>query len=172
MKALTVLFAILLMVTSGKVLGQEVETFTVANNVIRAESLEERQMQIDCLASNIYYEARGEPRRGQKAVALVTINRVKDNRWEDDICSVVRTPYQFSWYRPGLIQRMRHSDDRVYQEIRAMATYVYDVYYLAGRPDDLVEGATHFHTPEVNPQWRGKRQVARIGNHIFFKVGR
>lgn len=44
---------------------------------------------IDCLAKNIYYEAGMEPEEGKVAVAMVTINRVRDGRFGKTICSVV-----------------------------------------------------------------------------------
>ena len=44
---------------------------------------------IDCLAKNIYYEAGNEPEEGKVAVAMVTINRVRDGRFGKTICSVV-----------------------------------------------------------------------------------
>ena len=44
---------------------------------------------IDCLAKNIYYEAGGESEEGKVAVAMVTINRVRDGRFGRSICSVV-----------------------------------------------------------------------------------
>ena len=45
--------------------------------------------QISCLARNVYYEARGESLEGQKAVALVTLNRVENSMFPDTICGVV-----------------------------------------------------------------------------------
>ena len=44
---------------------------------------------VDCLAKNIYYEAGGESEEGKVAVAMVTINRVRDGRFGRSICSVV-----------------------------------------------------------------------------------
>lgn len=44
---------------------------------------------VDCLAKNIYYEAGGEPEEGKVAVAMVTINRVRDGRFGKSVCSVV-----------------------------------------------------------------------------------
>lgn len=44
---------------------------------------------VDCLAKNIYYEAGAEPEEGKVAVAMVTINRVRDGRFGKTICSVV-----------------------------------------------------------------------------------
>jgi spore germination cell wall hydrolase CwlJ-like protein len=49
----------------------------------------------DCLARNIFYEAGSESEEGKAAVAIVTINRVKDGRFGNSICGVVnqRTVY-------------------------------------------------------------------------------
>jgi len=44
---------------------------------------------VDCLAKNIYYEAGSEPEEGKVAVAMVTINRVRDGRFGKTVCSVV-----------------------------------------------------------------------------------
>ena len=44
---------------------------------------------VDCLAKNIYYEAGSESEEGKVAVAMVTINRVRDGRFGKSICSVV-----------------------------------------------------------------------------------
>ena len=44
---------------------------------------------IDCLAKNIYYEAGMESEEGKVAVAMVTINRVRDGRFGKTVCSVV-----------------------------------------------------------------------------------
>ena len=44
---------------------------------------------IDCLAKNIYFEAKSESFVGQSAVALVVLNRVKDKRYPDSVCAVV-----------------------------------------------------------------------------------
>lgn len=43
----------------------------------------------ECLARNIFYEAGSESEEGKAAVAIVTINRVKDSRFGKGICGVV-----------------------------------------------------------------------------------
>src|SRR3990167_10047312 len=45
---------------------------------------------IDCLARTIYFEARSEPVLGQIAVAQVVINRMRDRRWPNTVCGVVK----------------------------------------------------------------------------------
>ena len=63
--------------------------------------------EVNCLAQNIYFEARGESLQGRIKVGLSTVNRVKDNRFPDTICKVVnqsayvsrfkKTVHQMSW---------------------------------------------------------------------------
>ena len=45
--------------------------------------------EVMCIATAIYFEARGEPLAGRFAVAEVVINRMHDPRYPDDACSVV-----------------------------------------------------------------------------------
>jgi len=44
---------------------------------------------IDCMAKNIYFEAKSQPLVGQLAVGLVVLNRVKSKNWPNDICKVI-----------------------------------------------------------------------------------
>ncbi len=48
-----------------------------------------------CMLKNIYHEARGEGVEGMKAVALVTLNRAKQQN--KTVCEVVYQRKQFSW---------------------------------------------------------------------------
>ena len=50
-----------------------------------------------CLATAIYFEARGEPMVGQVAVAQVIMSRVSDERFPDNVCDVVKQGYYYSW---------------------------------------------------------------------------
>ena len=50
---------------------------------------------VDCLTKNIYYEAGVEGRTGKYAVANVTVNRVNDGRWGNNVCKVVYAKKQF-----------------------------------------------------------------------------
>ena len=57
----------------------------------------------DCLASAVYFEARGEPIEGQLAVAEVVLNRAQSGRYPRTVCQVVTQPWQFSFVRRGHI---------------------------------------------------------------------
>ena len=50
-----------------------------------------------CLATAIYFEARGEPTLGQIAVGQVIMSRVADPRYPDNVCDVVTEGYYYSW---------------------------------------------------------------------------
>jgi len=79
---------------------------------------------VECLAKNIYFEARGENIKGQLAVGLVTINRMKDERWPDDVCGVVYQNKQFSWYWDGKSDEPTNTP--VYNKIVLIASTLLD----------------------------------------------
>jgi len=54
--------------------------------------------EVQCLAENIYFEARAESYSGKAAVGNVTRNRVEDTRWPATFCEVVmQGPVRESW---------------------------------------------------------------------------
>jgi len=54
--------------------------------------------EVQCLAENIYFEARAESYSGKAAVGNVTKNRVEDSRWPSTYCKVVtQGPVRESW---------------------------------------------------------------------------
>ncbi|MFV0387004.1 cell wall hydrolase [Paracoccus sp. (in: a-proteobacteria)] len=119
---------------------------------------------LNCLAEALYFEARGEGRKGQAAVAEVILNRVDSGRFPSTVCGVVNQPSQFS-YTIGGKKKIRNQ--AVYDNVRQVAKVA-----LAGAPRDLTGGATYFHTPAVSPKWSHRFQrTVRIGQHIFYRRG-
>ena len=54
--------------------------------------------ELKCMAENIYFEARHEPMAGKVAVGQVVLNRIKDERFPETICKVVKQgPHRESW---------------------------------------------------------------------------
>lgn len=138
--------------------------------------------EIDCLARNMYFESRGENVNGQHAVAFVTINRVRSQRYPDNICEVVHQARydsngriipnrcQFSWVCDGT--NTNRINQRVYSNIRRDAEYIYINYYLNNNMVDTTNGSTHFHARRVNPHWSNHnnyQQVNTIGEHVFYR---
>jgi spore germination cell wall hydrolase CwlJ-like protein len=116
-----------------------------------------------CLASAIYFEARGESIEGQLAVAEVVLNRTRSGRYPTTICEVVRQPAQFSFVRRGVIPRADPNCDHWRRAI-AIARIAES---RAARL--LPENVLWYHANYVAPSWG--RRLARnrqIGAHIFY----
>ena len=59
-----------------------------ADIVPNEKSIVDNSRHVECLAKNIYHEARGEPANGKQAVAHVVLNRVNRNDFPNTICAV------------------------------------------------------------------------------------
>lgn len=122
-----------------------------------------------CLALNMFFEARNEGPVAQMLVAEVTINRVNDSRFPDDICSVVWQDKQFSWTHDGKSdnpEKMSYLDRQAWDQTKRLAQELYD------NPNLLPPtGATHYHATYVMPYWASSAKmfkVARHGSHVFY----
>lgn len=129
----------------------------------RAEHLREfHARNLDCLARNVYYEARGESLAGQYAVAEVTMNRKASPFYPRTVCEVVYQREAFSW--TGLEVLDPPAGPAWNRAVRVAE----DVYYQ--RRPATMHGVTHFHATYVRPDWSKERQrVARIGKHVFYR---
>ncbi|HJP69376.1 MAG TPA: cell wall hydrolase, partial [Sphingomicrobium sp.] len=65
----------------------------------------------NCLATAVYFEARGESLEGQLAVARVVMNRASSGRYPPDWCGVVKQPAQFSFVHHGRFPSVDQSSD-------------------------------------------------------------
>tara|TARA_B100000768_G_scaffold181623_1_gene205431 strand:- start:789 stop:1253 length:465 start_codon:yes stop_codon:yes gene_type:complete len=120
----------------------------------------------ECLALNVYHEARGESEEGQYAVAHVTMNRVDSPRYDNTVCEVVYARKQFSWTH--LIADPRPKDRYAYHLAKLIAADV-----LGERVEDNTGGADHYHADYVSPNWATEEYMNKtttIGTHIFYKA--
>ncbi len=142
----------------------------VAPFFIAAADPADRDQAERCLAEAVYYEAGFEPVDGQRAVAQVVLNRVRDSNFPDTVCGVVyqgwwrRTGCQFSFVCDGSLVRRPPGDDE-WTRARAVADQALNGYVAVA-----VGTATHYHTDYVKPYW-GKSvvEVAQVGTHIFYR---
>ncbi len=122
-----------------------------------------------CLATAIYFEARGEPKRGQVAVAQVILNRVRSPLFPATICGVIyqgqmNSGCQFSFTCDGKTDKPRNSGQwaqakDIAKRITAGELWLPEVSY-----------STYYHANYVRPNWAGAmNQIDRIGRHIFYK---
>jgi spore germination cell wall hydrolase CwlJ-like protein len=152
-------------------------------------------IELDCLARNIYHEARGESSIGKLAVAYVTVNRVRSNRFPDTVCGVVhqavystwwweakgkkvpvRNMCQFSWYCDGksdTINLTTASGRPIKQNIRAWEeSKEIALAVLLGEVEDPTHGAKWYYNPKLaDPEWQHAFvKTAMVGNHKFMKA--
>jgi spore germination cell wall hydrolase CwlJ-like protein len=127
---------------------------------------------LQCLAQNIYFEARGEPLKGQYAVAEVTLNRTRAQYFPHTICGVVhekrwdpnrgRFVADFSWTE---LEAPSADDGLAWKRAMDVANSTYDEMH-----DPIVPGALFYHSTAVRPGWaRTRTAVATIGNHVFYR---
>ncbi len=143
--------------------------FVHAKNFIVHAQDNDRDAALQCLALNVYWEARSEPKQGQLAVAAVTLNRVNDPRFPDDVCDVVRQGgevrkhrCQFSWWCDG--KKDIPVEANAWRRALTIARLTY-----AGVVSDPTNGALWYHADYVNPSWASYKTVAaKIGRHIFY----
>ena len=196
-------FALVLLVTVKLLSGPETVTIALAlpeyTEIIVAEEVEytgkflaEADLKLvpipvnftpedeECLAQNIYFEAKNQSLTGQLAVGIVTLKRVEDRRFPNSICGVVkhtkhayangfpvRHKCQFSWYCDGLSDRPHNP--RAFEQAQHIASSLLSE---ESAIVDFTHGANHYHADYIDPpHWTSKMiMVARIENHIFYST--
>ena len=171
---LLVVFTLIVVLTN---ISTETEPEEEVAKVVEAKPVDNKQLK--CLAENIFYEARGESITGKAAVARVVMNRV-NHGFASTPCNVIYQVTmvtkineetldeykvrlcQFSWVCENR-QKINVNDPKYIESMDiAYQVLAYDAYH-----DVLPRSALFFHNLTVDPFWPYK-QVARIGNHIFY----
>jgi hypothetical protein len=126
-----------------------------------------------CLANAIYFEARGEPVRGQIAVAQVIMNRTFSGYYPNDVCGVIyqnahrHLACQFTFACDGRSKAIHEPD--AMERAKRIATATLD-----GRlwlPE--IGKATHYHAYWVHPWWtRTMHKLYKLGVHTFYRPRR
>ena len=118
--------------------------------------------ELECMAKVVHHESRGQPRRGQLAVAQALINRLKAGRFGDSICAVAAQRGQFfdvTSYHPR-----RDTDDwNIAEDVSRDA--------LAGEAEQVAPGALFFRASYAAPNsfFRTRQRVTAVGGHIFYR---
>lgn len=115
-----------------------------------------------CVATTVFYEAKGEPLSGQLAVANVVINRANSGRFASDPCGVVKQRGQFSFVRGGALPSVDPSN-RMYRTALAVAKVAMAEAWKSPAPNALFFNGRRVGLP-------GRlTKVALIGNHVFYR---
>lgn len=118
----------------------------------------------NCLATAVYFEARGESLEGQLAVARVVMNRAASGRYPPDWCSVVKQPAQFSFVRGGQFPEA-DTNSEAWKKAEAVAELA-----AANVVPSVGSDVLWYHADYVAPSWRhGLQEVEQIGAHIFYR---
>jgi spore germination cell wall hydrolase CwlJ-like protein len=121
--------------------------------------------QTNCLATAVYFEARGESLEGQLAVAHVVMNRAASGRYPADWCSVVKQPAQFSFVRHGEFP-YADPNSNAWKKAEAVAELA-----AANIVPSVSTDVLWYHANYVAPSWRRNLQeVQQIGVHIFYRA--
>jgi spore germination cell wall hydrolase CwlJ-like protein len=124
-----------------------------------------------CLADAVYFEARGEVRKGQEAVAQVVMNRVFSGYYPHDVCGVVyqnahrHLACQFTFACEGKdLSRIDEPD--MWEQAKSIAKDTLDgKIWLAE-----VGHATHYHAYWVHPSWvHEMTRLYKLGVHTFYR---
>jgi len=147
----------------------------------------------ECLAINLYHEARSESMAGIVSVAMVVINRTKSAKFPNNICDVIkqgnlteswktkrypdipntmrifyptRGECQFSWFCDG------QSDTPLEEESYKRMLDISDKLLEDEFNIDITEGADHYFATwiDVEPKWaKHMIYIGTIDNHKFYK---
>jgi|TARA_B110000495_G_C22927962_1_gene542367 spore germination cell wall hydrolase CwlJ-like protein len=152
----------------------------------------ETEPSAECLAMNMYHEARGQGIAGVLAVSFVVFNRVRDKRFPNTVCQVIqqgptreswktrkvknlsptlrkyypiRNRCQFSWWCDGRSDETK--DTKLYARYLKIANgMIRNEFSLI----DITDGATFYHADYVKPAWaKTKYRTIEIGDHIFYR---
>jgi spore germination cell wall hydrolase CwlJ-like protein len=123
-----------------------------------------------CLSEVLYYEARGEGDKGQKAVAEVVFHRMNTGNYGHSICAVVyegagHPGCQFSFTCNGDLAREK--ENQAWNDAERLAAEI--LTDQAWRKDST-GGATNYHAVSVSPDWAPTlEKTGQIGNHVFYR---
>ena len=119
----------------------------------------------NCLATAVYFEARGESLEGQLAVARVVMNRAASGKYAPDWCGVVKQPAQFSFVRHGEFPWIDTSS-AAWARAQAIARLA-----VANVVPSVDSDVLWYHASYVDPSWGHRlNMVEKIGAHMFYRA--
>ena len=176
--SLLVSFALLLLLLLSSASANETEKLPEHDKMYKFANLSlSEKKQIECIATGIYHEAKGEPEKGQIAVGKVILNRVNYG-FESTPCKVVYqsnivTKFddngemkkvkicQFSW------SCFKQKAIDVFDPAYIMAERIAFEVFMGMHHGMLPHNVLFFHSVTVNPGWRYKKH-GKIGGNVFY----
>lgn len=128
--------------------------------------------EIQCLALNIYHEARGESTKGKTAIVYIVLNRSLSTYGygsSKNFCSIIKAKNQFSW-----VPKFDFNNVKVdWQQYVPFIKEILKTYSIGNSP---IKDATHFvnakNATSKDAWWNSDKMktITTIGNHLFLKV--
>ena len=117
----------------------------------------------NCLALNVYHEAKHEPYIGKIAVIQVTHHRVLKNMRGSTYCEVVFAPHQFSWTQ---IKKMRNELPKGQQW--ESSKHAVDMFTRGVRT--TLNTSDHYFADYIQkPEWaRSMQYDGQVAKHVFY----
>jgi hypothetical protein len=124
-----------------------------------------------CLTEAVYFEARGEPLRGQQAVAQVVMNRVFSGYYPNNVCGVVfqnashylGCQFTFACEHKDL---SRIDEPDMWEQAKRIAKDELDGKIWLND----IGHATHYHAYWVHPSWvHEMTRLYKLGVHTFYR---
>ena len=135
--------------------------------------IKQRAKHEKCLADAVYFESRGEVKRGQIAVAQVVMNRVFSGFYPNNVCGVVyqnshrKLACQFTFACDGIPDVVNEPD--MWAQAKEIARDMLDGKLWL--PE--VGHSTHYHAYWVHPAWVNEmKRLHKIGVHSFYRPRR
>jgi Cell wall hydrolyses involved in spore germination len=114
-----------------------------------------------CLAIAIFNESKGEPTKGQYAVAEVIHNRSNHSDYPNSYCGVVKQKGQFSWYKGSQSLKPPKHENKAWDESLKVAKN------FSTKKTNYTKGSLYFNHQRLGVRF-GKSLKCKIGNHVFF----
>lgn len=146
------------------------------STAVHTSKIDKVKQDLYCMAANLYFEARGESELGQKAVAKVTMNRVKSGKYPDSVCKVVFQRKQFSWTHQEPWAKIQRALNGVEPSKNPMEVSAYQQALKTAKTSlktnlngILPEDALWYHASYVSPAWaKQMKKVKKVGKHVFY----
>jgi spore germination cell wall hydrolase CwlJ-like protein len=128
--------------------------------------------EIDHLVQNVYHEARGEPLKGQLAVAQVTLARLASGRYGRSLTDVIYKKNQFSWTGDARIL-MSKIDDTKLQNMRAVLSVlvggkrIADAVNALAAETGISARAEYYKRTDWNENDESERRMSESGKRMF-----
>ena len=123
-----------------------------------------------CLAEAVYFESRGEVKRGQIAVAQVVMNRVFSGFYPNSVCGTVyqnshrKLACQFTFACDGIPDKIEEPD--MWEQAKEISRDMLDGKLWLSE----IGHSTHYHAYWVHPSWVNEmRKLYKIGVHSFYR---